>query len=217
MPFQELGLAPSLGLEVLEKVINHALALDPESRAKIQALEGKVVALNIEGLGLKGYLLPCRDGIRLQRYCEGEPDVTISGAPLSLLRMGLSRQPTRVFGSHVTIDGDVNLGRRVQRILDELEIDWEEQLSHVVGDSVAHQAGVLARSVNRWGLNAVNTFGLNVAEYFQEERRDLVGKNDLASFFDGVDDIRSAVDRLEQPIRRLQFQQASAAASPTGR
>ena len=206
---------PSLGLEALEKLINHALALDPESLAKVQGLEGKVVALNVEGVGLKCLLVPCRDGVRLQQRCEGEADVTISGAPLSLMRLGVSRQPTGLFGSHVTIDGDVDLGRRVQRILDGLEIDWEEQLSRVVGDSVAHQVGVLARGAGRWGRKAADTLGLNVAEYFQEERRDLVTNTELIPFLDGVDELRNAVDRLAQRIERLQSKQASATAPPS--
>ena len=216
MVFPELQVASSLGLEALEKMINHALALDPESLAKIQALEGAVIALDIEGLGLKCFLLPCRDGIRLQQHCDGEPDVTLRGAPLSLLRLGLSRRPAGLFGSHVTIDGDVALGRRLQRIIDELDIDWEEQLSHLLGDSVAHQLGVLARAAGHWGRKAADTLGLNAAEYFQEERRDLVSKAELAPFLDGVDDLRCAVDRLEQRIRRLQARQADATASPSG-
>ncbi len=194
---------PLMATAALEKVINRCLRMDPETLARVTALEGKVIALEIAGLGRTVYLVPTAAGLRLQGVFEGEPDVTLRGGPFSLARLGLSEHPTEVFGDGVEMSGDAQLGRKVQRILDSLRIDWEEQLSHVSGDVVAHQVGNTVRGLLDWGRRAADTLGRDVAEYFQEESRDLVVRAELAPFLDGVDTLRSDLDRLSQRVQRL--------------
>lgn len=194
---------PLLATAALEKVINQALRLDPESLKRITALEGKVVALEIQGPGVELYLVPTADGVRVQSVFEGEADVRIKGGLFSLARMGLSDHPASLFGKGVELEGDTHLGRQVQHILDGLDIDWEEQLSRLSGDVVAHQIGNMVRGFAQWGLNAAETVSRDVAEYFQEESRDLVVQAELNQFLDRVDTLRSDVDRLAQRVANL--------------
>lgn len=194
---------PLLATAALEKVINQALRLDPESLKRITALEGKVVALEIQGPGVELYLVPTADGVRVQSVFEGEADVRIKGGLFSLARMGLSDHPASLFGKGVELEGDTHLGRQVQHILDGLDIDWEEQLSRLSGDVVAHQIGNMVRGFAQWGLNAAETVSRDVAEYFQEESRDLVVQAELNQFLDKVDTLRSDVDRLAQRVANL--------------
>lgn len=195
---------PLIATAALEKALNQCLRLDPESLARITRLEGRVIAVEVAGLGQTLYLVPTATGLRLQRVFEGEPDVTLRGAPLSLARLGLSDHPTEVFGQGVEMRGDAQLGRKLQRILEGLRIDWEEALSHLSGDVVAHQLGNALRGLLAWGRNSSETLGRDVAEYFQEESRDLVTRAELDPFLDGVDKLRSDLDRLGQRVQRLQ-------------
>lgn len=188
----------------LEKALNQCLRMDPETLARVTRLEGRVVALEIAGLAQTLYLLPTASGLRVQSVFEGEPDVTLRGAPFSLARLGLSEHPTQVFGDGVEMSGDVQLGRKIQRILDGLKLDWEEQLSHVCGDVLAHQLGNGLRGLIDWGRQAGDTLGRDVAEYFQEESRDLVVRAELAPLLDAVDELRADLDRLTQRVQRLQ-------------
>ncbi len=197
---------PLFATAALEKVINQALRLDPETLKRIAALEGKVIALEIQDVGVEFYLVPTRDGLRVQSLFEGEPDVTIRGGLFSLAHMGLSEHPASLFGKGVEMAGDTHLGRQVQQILDGLDIDWEEQLSRLTGDVVAHQIGNVVRGLAQWGLDTAKTLGRDVAEYLQEESRDLVVKTELTPFLDQVDTLRSDVDRLAQRIARLNTQ-----------
>lgn len=195
---------PLMATAVLEKAFNQCLRMDPETLAQVTRLEGKVIALEIAGLGKTIYLVPTASGLRVQSVFEGEPDVTLRGGPFSLARLGLSEHPTKVFGDGVEMSGDAQLGRKIQRILDGLKLDWEEQLSHLSGDVVAHQVGNTLRGLLDWGRQAADTLGRDVAEYFQEESRDLVVRAELAPFLDGVDILRADVDRLTQRVQRLQ-------------
>ncbi len=197
---------PLLATAVLEKALNHCLQMDPETLAQVTQLEGKVVALEITGLGKSVYLVPIADGLRVQSVFEGEPDVSIKGGAFSLARLGLNDNPASVFGDGVEMVGDARLGREVQHILARLDLDWEEQLSRLSGDVIAHQVGNTVRGLFGWSSKAVETLGRDAVEYFQEESRDLVVKPELDQFLDQVDTLRSDVDRLVQRVKRLQAQ-----------
>ena len=197
---------PLLATAALEKALNHCLQMDPETLAQVTRLEGKVIELEILGVGKSIYLVPTADGLRVQSVFEGESDVTIKGGVFSLARLGLSENPVSVFGDGVEMEGDAQLGRKVQHILDSLDLDWEEQLSRLSGDVLAHQVGNTVRGLFSWGSRTAETLGRDVAEYFQEESRDLVVKPELDQFLDQVDALRSDVDRLAQRVKRLQTQ-----------
>lgn len=197
---------PLLATAALEKVLNQCLQMDPETLAQVTQLEGKVIALEIQGVGKTIFLVPTATGLRVQSVFEGESDVTIRGGVFSLARLGLSDNPSSVFGDGVEMTGDAHLGRKIQHILDSLDLDWEEQLSHLTGDVLAHQLGNTARDLFGWGRKTADTFGRDVAEYFQEESRDLVVRAELNQFLDSVDTLRSDVDRLDQRVKRLQAQ-----------
>lgn len=194
---------PMFACTALEKALNQCLRLDPESLANVTALEGKVIALYIEGVDAEIYLVPTSEGVRVQSIFEGDVDVRIRGGVFSLARMGLSDNPASVFGDGVEMEGDTHLGRKVQKILDGLDIDWEEQLSRLTGDVIAHQVGNAVRGFADWGRKAFGTAERDVAEYFQEESRDLVVREELAEFLDQVDEVRSGVDRMAQRVALL--------------
>ncbi len=197
---------PQAALAALEAAVNAGLALDPETVTRLAALSGKVIAVELEGAGVTLFLLPGREGLRLMGRYDGEADTKLSGTPLALLRLRGGQPGEGLFSGDVKIHGDVELGRRMQRILGELDIDWEEHLSHLAGDVVAHQLGNLARGAMRWGRRAAENLQRDMVDYVQEERRDLPSKGELDEFLAAVDTLRSDLDRLTARIDRVQRQ-----------
>ena len=55
------------------------------------------------------------------------------------------------------------------------------------------------------------TAGENIAEYLQEEGRDLVNKTELEEFLRGVDELRETADRIEARLGRLEARLKGAA------
>ncbi|MGH8548923.1 MAG: ubiquinone biosynthesis accessory factor UbiJ [Methylococcales bacterium] len=191
-------------LSILEAAISRYIALDPDAARLLKPISGKVIAIRIQGSGWIFFLCPSNRSLQLLEHYEGKPDTTLSGSPLAFMNLGLSDNLTGVlFTGKVTIAGDLATGRNFQMLLKRLDIDWEEQLSHVTGDIAAHQIGNLVRGTLQWGWESLEAMQLNITEYLQEERRDLPTAYECNELFQDVDSIRADTDRLEMRIKRL--------------
>lgn len=199
----DIDLISVAALGVLEKAINAALALDPATSERLAQLEGRVIAIKISGTGRTLFMLPSKDGLRLMARFDGEADTTLRGAPFALFRMNTGKPGEGLFSGDVTIDGDVELGQRIQRIFQQLDIDWEEHLSRLTGDIIAHQVGNGIRDLFAWGKRAADTLGMDTSEYLQYEREVLPTRQEMETFLGDVDELRIAGDRLEARLRRL--------------
>jgi ubiquinone biosynthesis protein UbiJ len=104
----------------------------------------------------------------------------------------------------VEISGDAELGQQFSEILEALDIDWEEHLSHFTGDLVAHKLGNVVRGALSWGRQTVDTLGQDVAEYLQEESETVPNQDEAEGFMSQVDVLRTDVDRMEARVKRLE-------------
>lgn len=190
----------------LEAALNPVLRLDPDLRSRLAALEGKVIAIEPEGLGLTLYLLPGATGVRVLDQYAGEPTVRIRAAPLALARQWRGRGTS---SGDMTIEGDAAVGREFQIALAHLDIDWEEQLSRLLGDAAAHQVGRFWRGFRAWGQRAGDTLRRDGGEYLQRELRVLPPHLAVEQFLSAVDALREDTDRLAARIERLRRRLAS--------
>jgi len=196
---------PSAALSGLEFTLNQYLRLDRDTLDRLAPLTGKVVAIEITGFDAVLYLLPGSDGIQVHGDFPEPPDTILRGSALGLFRLGIAADSSDALFHHdVEIDGDVGLGQEFKAILQGIDIDWEEQLSHLVGDVAAHQAGNLARDAGAWGRQSLRTLQRDIDEYLHEEARLLPQRDEIETFAAEVDELRSDVDRAEQRVQRLQ-------------
>ncbi|MGD8546753.1 MAG: SCP2 sterol-binding domain-containing protein [Thiohalophilus sp.] len=188
----------------METALNRVLRLDSEAFEQLRIFEGKVIALELRGTGLTLTLLPGTEGIQVMSVSAIEPDTMISGTPLALLELGFGDAHRVLFSGEVTIRGDVETGQAFKRLLDRMDIDWEELLSHYSGDIIAHQFGDLVRGLQQWSRQARRALGNNLAEYLQHESRDLALREDVEMFGREVDRLRDDSARLESRLAILQ-------------
>lgn len=201
---------PTALCAALESAINRVLALDPEALARLRAMQGKVIAIELRGVNIALYLLPEAGRINVFSQFDGTPDTVLRGTPLSMARMGLTpRAGDVLFAGDVEITGDVELGQQFRALLDTLDIDWEEHLSHVTGDVIAHQVGKTVRGALHWGRQSLATAGQNLKEYLQEERRTLPTPGEVEDYLAQIDTLRNDVDRLAARIARLEQRRAA--------
>jgi ubiquinone biosynthesis protein UbiJ len=195
-----------LMLEGLERAINRLLELDPETCARLAALHGRTICLDLSGTGLRLHFVPGHDGrLQLLGSIEGEPDSTLTGSPIDLLRAGdKSQGAAQLFGGRVQITGDTRVGQQFSQALADLDIDWEEQLSHLTGDIAAHEIGRGARALSDQARRLRSSAGDNLSEYLTEEVRLLPHRFEVEDFLADVDTLRDDVDRLEARIALLE-------------
>src|SRR3990167_10121578 len=138
-------------LTLLEKAINRYITLDPCVKEKLQPLVNKTLGITIEGLSFTAYISFYPDNLFMSRYCQGEPNLMISGPPFALLALLQSEHPqTQLHQAKIKITGDVILAQKVNYFFNSLEIPWEYYLSFLTGDVIANQSTTFIKnSFNR--------------------------------------------------------------------
>ena len=189
----------------LAAAMNGWLGLDPASQARLSTLEGRVIALHLRILETTVMLRVDNGRMAVVDAPDLQPDTVLHGTPLGMLQLGLgSDTANTLFSGEVEITGDVEAGQAFKAVLDDMDIDWEEQLSRLTGDVVAHQLGNLARRTGDWLRHGRDTLQHDVGEYLQEEARVLPSRIEIENFNIDVSDLAMAVERLEARLKRLQ-------------
>jgi ubiquinone biosynthesis protein UbiJ len=196
---------PAILARNIEWAFNRYLAMDPDAHTRLEPLDGRTVALELRGFGLVICLQVKAGRVVVLQEPVTEPDTTLCGTPLGYARLGLGGDSAAtLFSGDVSISGDVEIGQAFKAVLDELDIDWEEQLAGLTGDVVAHQLGNAARSAGNWLRQGRNTLTQNLGEYLQEELRVAPTRIEIENFIEDVDLLRMDAERLDARIRRLQ-------------
>lgn len=194
----------------LEAALDRMLALDPEARASLRALDGRRVALKIESPPLALEVRVDGESLRVGPVDgEREPDLGVRGTLAGLLGQlppplgSLFRRDDAPPVGKLRIEGDADLARRLQQLARDFDPDWQQPFAAVFGDVVGVQvANALATALKQ--ARAFVSDGAQVAaEYVTEESRDVVPKAELAAFHDDVDALRDDVERLAARIARL--------------
>jgi ubiquinone biosynthesis accessory factor UbiJ len=191
-------------ITALETALNRYIALDNNKEDLLFPLKGKIIALTIQPFNETLYLCPASDSIQIIDQITDQPDTTISGSVWALGLMGISTKPMRsVFSGEIKIEGDIQTGKQFQAVFKKLDIDLEGLLAQYTGDDLASRISQFFRSGQEWGKETIETFKLNTAEFLQEETRDLPAKPEVDIFYQQVDELRNASDRLNSRVERL--------------
>lgn len=181
-------------------VLHQALKLDGDSIGRIKALDGKSLAIDILGFPGLIYLHFDAEQMLVSFTTQREPNTTIKGPPFSLLRSAFSGE----FSANIKMQGEIELARQVQQLFRLLEIDWEEGLSNIFGDIIAHQIGNMIRDAKFAARQVQYGAARQFQEWFHEFAEVSPYRFELASYVSEVSGVRADVDRLEQRIKRLQ-------------
>ena len=188
----------------VEAGLNRALRLDGTALPRLQALSGNVIAVQCQSPALELFILPSGDGLQLAAQWHAPADCTLTAPAASLLRLALSREKTAVLHRpEVSLDGDSAVLLQLAGILQDLELDWEYEISRWLGPvATTLLAGHLRSRVNLASHGAAS-LKQNLADYLAEESRTLVGQREADARFAELDQLKLALDRLEARIERL--------------
>lgn len=191
-------------LERLQEIFNRNIADSNEARRLCQQLDGRALSLDVKGTSLKFYLAVRQGSIALDTRHEGTTDASLTATPVALLALAGSGAERGLRGGAVHIEGDAEIAQNFRSLLTQVQPDFEEELSRVIGDVAAHQLANFARGFLDWGRRATESMASNVAEYLQEEGRDVPTRVEVDEFLEAVDRLREDTDRLEARLGRLE-------------
>ncbi|MGO9934021.1 MAG: SCP2 domain-containing protein [Steroidobacteraceae bacterium] len=194
--------ATSAWLASAEAVFNRSIAASTPAAALARRLEGTTLEVEIEAITRVRAAI-CGGRLALLAGDATPANAVISGSAPALLQMLRTGRAAENRGS-VHIRGDAEIANLYRELFAAARPDLEEELSRWIGDLPARRLALIAKSVRSWARRARRTAGENIAEYLQEEGRDLVGRPELEEFLRGVDNVRDAVDRIEARLGRIE-------------
>jgi ubiquinone biosynthesis protein UbiJ len=188
----------------LETALNRLVDLDPDSRTRIAALDGRAITLDFQGSALSMRIAVERDRLRIGPAFAGTSALRVAATPGSVLALAFARGGAGALApGRIEIAGDAELARRLEQIATCFAPDFDEAFTRVFGDVIGMKiAHALRRGLN-WSRTSARGWAQDTAEFLTEESRDLVAKAELETFFDEVDGLRDLVDQLDARVRRI--------------
>jgi len=187
-------------LRPLEALLNRHIASSSRARELVAGLDGHVLALVFRGTPLALYCVAEPGHLVLKSDYTSDPDAVLRGTPFTLVSLAHGGEPV----GQLEIEGDVEVARRFQELLQAARPDWEEELSRLFGDSAAHAIGNAVRILGSWSRRAADSFTRDTAEFLQEESRDLPARGEVESFDTDLSALRAAVERAESRLAKLE-------------
>lgn len=191
---------PGMLAAAVEQAVARAIGLDDDAAGRLKPLRDKLVRLELRGLGIDLYFRGHEDHLTVVAEDDDAPDTTISGTPIALLAMAVP--DWRAPGSGVRIEGEAGTGQAFEKLLKQLDPDWEAVFVERFGPAVGHQLWRMLRDARSGARHLSTTAADQAARFLREESGLLVSREEIDEFVHEVDELREAADRLEARLRR---------------
>lgn len=189
-------------LSAAEMALHKALAYDPGSRQRLQALAGQTLALHSLSPEATVYLHLTEAGPELLQHYEGEVTTSLTGKAGDLARL-VTHPGKTLHGTGVTLAGSTALLAELQAVMHNLDIDWEEALGELLGVVPAHTLSQAMRGAGNWARERQQSFVRLASEYLTEESGSVLGRREFEAFNADIHELRLALDRAEAQFETI--------------
>jgi ubiquinone biosynthesis protein UbiJ len=191
-------------LAALEAAINRALALAPQSAAGLSELGDVTFRLHCTTPKIDIYLQPREQGIRLMGHHEGNITTTVRGVASDFAELATAEDPAAtLINGKLEIEGDSAPLIELQKLVAELEMDWEAPLVDTLGDVAGHQLAQLLRGAFSWGKQASSSLLRQLEEFIHEEARLSPPRLELEDFYQDIHELTLRTERMQSRTDRL--------------
>ncbi|OHC29087.1 MAG: sterol-binding protein, partial [Pseudomonadales bacterium RIFCSPLOWO2_12_59_9] len=188
----------------VELGLNRLLRMDSTALPRLASLSGKVIAIDGQSPALQLFILPSSEGLQLASQWLAPTDCSLCASPANLLQLALAKDKTAVLHRpQVSLSGDSAVLLELVAVLQDLELDWEYELSRWLGPVASQLLGGHLRSRARWGTQSFASLRQDLADYLSEESRSLVGQREAEARFAELDRLKLDLDRLDARVARL--------------
>lgn len=199
-----LSLFKRTALEGAETLINAALTKDPASKQALNKLEGQVFLVESTLPPLTVAIEPTATGIQLHDNWDGNVTVTINGTLIAMAAIAVNAKESISFsGTGVNVSGNLDTLHQLNKIMGDVDIDWEGALAEIIGDIPAH---LIAKTVRNSGVirqDIVTRASTGLVEVAQEEFNLTPSKNEFETIIPDIRQLSADADRLAARVKRL--------------
>jgi ubiquinone biosynthesis accessory factor UbiJ len=179
-------------------LVNHLLTQSSWARERLRAFAGKCATISVFPLQLR--LSVTSEGFVAAASAEQIADASVAlTAPLLARILAGDRGADR----EVKIEGDTAFAQELAFLAQHLRWDYEEDLSKVVGDVLAHRFGESMRGLSAWQAEAARNLAENFRDYWIQERPLVASGRAIERFNREVDELRDSTERLAKRIELL--------------
>jgi ubiquinone biosynthesis protein UbiJ len=198
---------------IAETLINPLIQLDPETSSRLETLNGQRLVIFLEEipwvieLAFTPELSVHQFELSWQEACErnAEFECRIKSSFSTLLELTDSRQITRLIRENkLDLDGDIHIAQRVSAVFQELDIDWEEVLSHRIGDVAAYQLIQTLASIKKKANRQTEMLADTIGSALIDEKKIAVHRLQVIHFSDQINDLKDTTERLSARLDRLE-------------
>lgn len=186
----------------LEACINKALRYDPASRLKLHALAGKRLSVKAHAPDVELTLAITSDETKIftvSPIADTTAECLLEGQFSGFIAL-LNGPKTSLAGSQLTLKGETGFLMSLLDITRQLDIDWEDALAEHFGQNAGHNIAELVRFKSSQFARTGQRMPQYIHDFLTEEIRCLPSAFELEDFYDGVDDLREGIERLEARI-----------------
>ncbi|MBE1159584.1 ubiquinone biosynthesis accessory factor UbiJ [Dyella acidiphila] len=192
----------------LETALNHALSLDPDTQARLAALEGRSVQLQLRGLEVS-MAISVEQGRLKVGPAPDSSDLRVAATPGSLLSMLFRRGDESMAPGKVDIAGDAELARRLEKLASGFAPDFEEAFARTFGDVLGVPLAKAVREGLAHARESASHLSQDSAAWLRDEARLALAPGEVEGFLDDVDALRERTERLEARLARLERRRGS--------
>jgi ubiquinone biosynthesis protein UbiJ len=197
----------------IELAMNRLLKLDPDSQSRLKKLSDKSLEVVI-----KEFPWPLlfsfseQIDVRVGTTADAVDNID-SVAADCLIELNLETLPKLKDTSQLTkliqqkqlnLIGDIYVAQTFSSLLKDLDIDWEEQLSHYTGDVAAHQTFTSMRNIYDTAKQQLEQSSAELGARLTQPDGIAVTDVEVAKFSQDVSDLRSTTERLTARLALLE-------------
>lgn len=190
----------SIALLPVERLVNAIVARDSHIAGKVSSFDGKCVEVICSKpyftLSLRFEDAKIRLGAIDSATLGTTPDATITGPLEKLLGLLLPGAERRALAdAGIDISGDATLVQDLHRMIESLDVDWQDYLTPLFGDVISHELGEMERQIRGWSMSAGDSLQRSIRDYLSDEARLAPSALEVDSFSNRLDHLRLSVDR----------------------
>lgn len=178
--------------------INHLLKSESWALKRLEPFAGKTAQFRVVPLSLS--LTVLSNGEVAMASGDAPANVTFGLTPPLLLRIVAGDEAAY---KQVEVSGDDAFASEIFYVVKNLRWDVEEDLSHVLGDILAHRVVQSGSRLMGWRAQVILSLAQTFAEYWTEEQPLLAKSTQVEKFVRDVDTLRNDMERLEKRLEKI--------------